>query len=603
MQGALNYEYKVRFKGYGSDDMWLPASFFSRAIHFESTSKYGRKRKHVTEANGYSEEPLQAKHRKQKSKQEESILLKTSLTSAKSRTRDNGKQQSKRKIGHGEHDKDGRAQRKANARKPKTEGKGMPKSSAKKMGLKFRQSLKCVNTEESISSSSDSEIETKFSCQKVKAKKLIEESEDSDIIEKEQDQVKRKTDVVQSENILQSCKDISFIDERTFSSVINTKEAQFLVVENPSNPCSYAPSICKDLLRGTDDFVTGREELQQVKIPLTNPTLTVSDVISLSEAQQCLNPLAVSEIPPLDTVEESEIKLRNAKKTGGVPNAAVLIEGYGVLNKHGLTVLRQYHRFKVIVNEVEVEKRWIMQAFCKETDSDRKMVEAALFKNSSGQSKFLVSRNGSRVTAQVLSTFCEERYLCDESINILLRHYCTQANEHEKKSSFIALPAYLSDTRTVNEVIKASVKRNLRDINPEEVECIFVPAHFQGKDHWGLGVINLKEGTVSYDDGSHVPRPPSLVRICEQTIKAIREVSDCSVHFPTSLKYQRLSPPMPDQAMGVHQRHGYGSCGVAVILCAGDLCNRKKHFDWNFNQSPFLRAKLMVELAKLSCNF
>ena len=66
------------------------------------------------------------------SKQEESILLKTSLTSAKSRTRDSGKQQSKRKIGHGEHDKDGRAQRKTNARKPKPEGKGMPKSSAKK---------------------------------------------------------------------------------------------------------------------------------------------------------------------------------------------------------------------------------------------------------------------------------------------------------------------------------------------------------------------------------------------------------------------------------------------------------------------------------------
>ena len=32
---SLTYEYKVRFKGYQSDeDMWLPASYFNRAIKF-----------------------------------------------------------------------------------------------------------------------------------------------------------------------------------------------------------------------------------------------------------------------------------------------------------------------------------------------------------------------------------------------------------------------------------------------------------------------------------------------------------------------------------------------------------------------------------------
>lgn len=43
----LAYEYKVRFKGYEKeDDMWLPSSFFNRPITFQSTSKFGRKRKH-----------------------------------------------------------------------------------------------------------------------------------------------------------------------------------------------------------------------------------------------------------------------------------------------------------------------------------------------------------------------------------------------------------------------------------------------------------------------------------------------------------------------------------------------------------------------------
>ena len=43
---TFTYEYKVRFKGYSSEeDMWLPASYFNRAMNFQSLSKFGRKRK------------------------------------------------------------------------------------------------------------------------------------------------------------------------------------------------------------------------------------------------------------------------------------------------------------------------------------------------------------------------------------------------------------------------------------------------------------------------------------------------------------------------------------------------------------------------------
>lgn len=43
----FTYEYHVRFKGYGSeDDMWLPASYFDRAVNYESVSTFGQKRKH-----------------------------------------------------------------------------------------------------------------------------------------------------------------------------------------------------------------------------------------------------------------------------------------------------------------------------------------------------------------------------------------------------------------------------------------------------------------------------------------------------------------------------------------------------------------------------
>ena len=64
------YEYKVRFKGYGSDqDMWLLSSFFNRAFQFESTSKFGRKRKHNLDPENVPEGKNQKRkrHRSRKS--------------------------------------------------------------------------------------------------------------------------------------------------------------------------------------------------------------------------------------------------------------------------------------------------------------------------------------------------------------------------------------------------------------------------------------------------------------------------------------------------------------------------------------------------------
>ena len=60
---TLAYEYRVRLKGYSSeDDMWLPASDFNRAINFESLSKFGRKRKHKIDP--FAAQELPSKKRK-----------------------------------------------------------------------------------------------------------------------------------------------------------------------------------------------------------------------------------------------------------------------------------------------------------------------------------------------------------------------------------------------------------------------------------------------------------------------------------------------------------------------------------------------------------
>ena len=72
---TLTYEYKVHIKDYSSEeDMWLPASFFNRAIYFQSHSKFGRKRKHKIDPDAVQEFP--SKSRKTSSITEKQVCTK-----------------------------------------------------------------------------------------------------------------------------------------------------------------------------------------------------------------------------------------------------------------------------------------------------------------------------------------------------------------------------------------------------------------------------------------------------------------------------------------------------------------------------------------------
>ena len=72
---TFTYEYKVRFKGYSSEeDMWLPASYFNRAMNFQSLSKFGRKRKHKIDPDAAQEFP--GKSRKTASTKEKKVCSK-----------------------------------------------------------------------------------------------------------------------------------------------------------------------------------------------------------------------------------------------------------------------------------------------------------------------------------------------------------------------------------------------------------------------------------------------------------------------------------------------------------------------------------------------
>lgn len=137
-------EYKVRFKGYSSeDDMWLPSSSFRELVQFQTVSKRGRARKHRTKDEGEVE-----------------VQQRKTIKSSNVTTANNPNSESHERI-----KKDVPTGKIPSPRKktPLTKTGKKRKSSKKKDGKNFRKSLRSQSLPECNSSGSD--LETHFAPQ------------------------------------------------------------------------------------------------------------------------------------------------------------------------------------------------------------------------------------------------------------------------------------------------------------------------------------------------------------------------------------------------------------------------------------------------------
>lgn len=552
---ALGYEYKVRFKGYGpDDDMWLPSSSFNRSIYFETTSKYGRKRRHTLEPGETPDQPLRAKRCKK--------------DSVPSEMQDQRKKEKPRRVEVNKQDGDlsdegrrGSVQRLSKGRKADIPKK--KKKLASNKGLAFRLNLKAVSKQKRQSRTSTSGSDSDVISSSLKKARVLKESSDE---EGEKQQVPNV--IVEDE----------LCDERIISD--STNDGTLLWSINND-------TVIHDLLGRDDNFQTPRRFLaQSFPIPVDS-SLTDHNIVSTSDLV-ISDPLKMSCLPPLTAVEEAEKILREQRARKQTRQAVVFVK-YGTFNAEGLRVLRRYHRLKELEQEVEFEKKWLDTAFGKRTREEKAQVTAALLDRKNLQGEYVArSLCGEyKITSQELSRLCGERHLSDETINFLMAMYCTRANQEKGKDAFLFFPSYLSEN-----VLKSVVRKICKSNKMSQLELMFLPVHMP--DHWGLAVFNIKQVMVRFDDGYHLPVSDAQ----KKNVLALLETCFCETGDSTFLSRNwgvaRFQVPMPDQT--THSGRGHGSCGVAVVKCVQDLCKERDDFDWSYADVHHIRAEFMVEI-------
>ena len=617
---SLCYEYKVRFKGYGSDqDMWLPSSFFNRAFQFESTSKFGRKRKHNLDPENVPEDKNQKRKRHWNSNSEVNgsssggaDLKKGVDSESKNRTNVENvdSQRSKRR--------DPMNMSETQDRK-KARNSNVKRSVSGNTGLRSDTECKSGKTKKSVSVNSRSfkgraalSQQSKNQAPTMKAKKKAKGSKDkgkafrsslhrsttgNDVSGTSEPSWsysttrKEKTET----NTGQNEKSVMRESERLpgiqlTGTVKGSSSVEVINVDDFSSDKEAsmgARGIVNDLMRRDDNFKYPRRILGETTFPEVDDTLRTYEKENSTDCT-LTDPLGVEKLPPLSIIHEIEGEFRNK------PDLVVKFPLYGNFDREGVRILKRFHRLKGLRKEVQFEKKWLQNTFSATDPMIQEEVTHALLDRWNIEGSYLATYGNYRITSQELSLLCGERYLSDEILNFLVEKYCDKSNEEKQVEENILLPSFLSTGDVLRNVVERICLRKDMGL----VTNMFLPVHIN-MCHWGLAVFSVVEQTVFFDDGYHCPIPNNLKSNAVKILNIIYECTGSDKYKPSNwTDIKRFVIPMPDQPENTtRSTNGFGSCGVAVICSVRDICNDSTAaFTWSYHDAPSLRAELMMDV-------
>ena len=588
---SLTYEYKVRFKGYQSDDdMWLPASYFNRAINFESMSMFGRKRKHKIDPDAARD-----------------------VASTKRRTSSNESQQSMKKGRSTSQESSSFRRCRMQVQETKT---AVIKNRCHK-GKAGPSSLSSIQGSDTDTPESQ-EVTSKTSKSKP-CRSTLSNSELPSDSHDPLDQQSRKMPMKIGEYDEQPCQ------EKTKGSRYSVSREDANVNQNTSpKRKNHKPKKMRKTVRTKGKGKAFRSSLASISIHDNNDSVTIAFPPTSPKSNCVLSSensgmaMQTNETP-LELFADSGVEGRGewdraskkgptTPKTGFERNASINVDNIpseeitlemGVMAE----VLRRNDNFcfpRRLIGETkfpDVDRTLSSFSLCSGncvlTDPlkvSKLPPQSVLFDTGT----YLASYHGYNITSQELSQLCGERYLSDEILNFLGQKYCDKSNQNRQGCHNILLPSFLSTGEIFENVVVNICANNDLD----SAKRMFLPVHINS-NHWGLAVFSVIDKTVFFDDGYHSPIPGELKRNAHEIIKVVHQATSNDKFLPSKWsKIRRFRVPMPDQPdSSTTTTIGCGSCGVAVLCTIRDFCNgRTNGFSWAYEDAPRLRLELMLEI-------
>jgi len=468
---TLCYEYKVRFKGYGSDqDMWLPSSFFNRAFQFESTSKFGRKRKHNLDPENVPEDKNQKRKCTRNSKSEvsgslsgDADLKKDANSERKNRTKmvEVDSERSERRDPRNMSQNRSREQASKSEVKTSVSGNTGLKNDTECANGKRKKSVR-VDSRKSKRRAITLAQKSKNRAPTVKVKKKTNGSKDkgkafrsslrtstmdkdvlatskpswsdSTTTKETKEKITGQSKKSERKNFQcsKSIQVIGKVEGRSSVDVINVDD-----VSTDKEAALGAGGIVDDLIRRDDNFKYSRRILGETAFPEVDDTLRT---YKKEKSTDCIltDPLGVEKLPPLSIIHEIEEEFRKNS------DLVVSFPLYGNFDRERVRILKRFHRLKGLRKEVQFEEKWIQSTFSTTDPMLQDGVTHALLDRWNIEGSYLATYGNYRITSQELSLLCGERYLSDEILNFLVEKYCDKSNQNKQEEQNILLPSFLS---------------------------------------------------------------------------------------------------------------------------------------------------------------
>ena len=427
---TLCYEYKVRFKGYGSEeDMWLPSSFFNRPVQFQSTSKFGRKRKH----NLDPENAVEVKKNKSEPKQRNSKLKSSFQVENKAKFR--------------------------NERKKEQQSSSSAKKSRKPSPNEIKEALeeRSNSLDASRCKTQSMKLRPKKKQERGKAFRSslhltpnIKKSEDKDMAKGNKPVIASKyapTNLMKDTPSLDETRGAMFAKKRKGSAfskfgILETKENKtkkadeeaadvehaIVVEDEKSEDLVIDIGVLADVRRRNDRFLYPRRILGESMFPEVDDALVNYEVCKSTNAPNC-DPLTVDKLPPLSVLQQLDGEMRKSENTGSIAKFTF----YGNFDLEGICILQRFHQLKSLRRETAFEKTWLKTVLA--NTKHEKEITHALLDRWNVDDTYLTSYQNYRITSQEFSLLCGERYLSDEIVNLLIQKYCDK-----KKKKNIVMP-------------------------------------------------------------------------------------------------------------------------------------------------------------------